>query len=111
MTYLGMYALQHRGQESCGIVASDGSELRVEKAMGHVSEAFDQARVDPLRQEHRPGLDAPDLAEPRFHRTSGDDASVIVVGEEKCETRRECTRLAEATLREPITVSSSPVSR
>src|ERR671914_406476 len=49
LTYLGMYALQHRGQESCGIVASDGAELRSERAMGHVNEAFDQARLDRLR--------------------------------------------------------------
>ena len=49
MTYLGLYALQHRGQESCGIVASDGSELRHERKMGHVSEAFDQSTLDRLR--------------------------------------------------------------
>ncbi|MFN2530726.1 MAG: amidophosphoribosyltransferase [Pyrinomonadaceae bacterium] len=49
LTYLGLYALQHRGQESCGIVASDGAELRLERAMGHVSEAFDQLRLDKLR--------------------------------------------------------------
>src|SRR4029079_3721186 len=49
LTYLGLYALQHRGQESCGIVASDGSELRLERAMGHVSESFDQTRLDRLR--------------------------------------------------------------
>ncbi|HTG92927.1 MAG TPA: amidophosphoribosyltransferase [Pyrinomonadaceae bacterium] len=49
LTYLGLYALQHRGQESCGIVASDGSELRLERAMGHVSEAFDQAHLDRLK--------------------------------------------------------------
>lgn len=48
MTYLGLYALQHRGQESCGIVASDGSELRSERAMGLVSDVFDQARLDRL---------------------------------------------------------------
>ncbi|HUQ30600.1 MAG TPA: hypothetical protein VM095_00700, partial [Pyrinomonadaceae bacterium] len=34
LTYLGLYALQHRGQESCGIVSSDGAELRSERAMG-----------------------------------------------------------------------------
>ncbi len=48
LSYLGLYALQHRGQESCGIVTSDGRELRLERAMGHVSEAFDQARLDRL---------------------------------------------------------------
>ncbi|PWT96124.1 MAG: amidophosphoribosyltransferase [Blastocatellia bacterium] len=49
LTYLGLYALQHRGQESCGIVASDGAELRLERAMGHVSEAFNQSHLDRLR--------------------------------------------------------------
>src|SRR6476620_1865529 len=49
LSYLGLYALQHRGQESCGIVASDGSELRLERAMGHVSEAFDQTHLDRLK--------------------------------------------------------------
>ncbi|HET6670018.1 MAG TPA: amidophosphoribosyltransferase [Pyrinomonadaceae bacterium] len=48
LTYLGLYALQHRGQESCGIVVSDGSELRLERAMGHVAEKFDQSRLDRL---------------------------------------------------------------
>jgi amidophosphoribosyltransferase len=41
LTYLGLYALQHRGQESAGIVASDGIQLRQRKAMGYVHEAFD----------------------------------------------------------------------
>jgi amidophosphoribosyltransferase len=44
-----LYALQHRGQESCGIVASDGVELRLERAMGHVSEAFSQTHLDRLQ--------------------------------------------------------------
>src|SRR5919109_186990 len=51
LTYLGLYALQHRGQESCGIVASDGSDLRLERAMGHVAEAFDGTRLDRLPGE------------------------------------------------------------
>jgi amidophosphoribosyltransferase len=42
MTYLGLYALQHRGQESAGIAASDGTEIRHAKAMGYVNEAFDE---------------------------------------------------------------------
>jgi amidophosphoribosyltransferase len=48
MTYLGLYALQHRGQESCGIVASDGAELRSARAMGLVSDSFDQPTLDRL---------------------------------------------------------------
>ena len=48
LSYLGLYALQHRGQESCGIVTSDQRELRLERAMGHVSEAFDQSLLDRL---------------------------------------------------------------
>jgi amidophosphoribosyltransferase len=48
LTYLGLYALQHRGQESCGIVTSDGVELRQERAMGHVAEAFNKSHLDRL---------------------------------------------------------------
>ena len=40
LTYLGLYALQHRGQESAGIVASTGSDLNVHRAMGEVEEIF-----------------------------------------------------------------------
>jgi amidophosphoribosyltransferase len=40
LTYLGLYALQHRGQESAGIVASTGSDLNQYKAMGEVEEIF-----------------------------------------------------------------------
>src|SRR6267143_4835710 len=41
-----MYALQHRGQESCGIVVSNGVQISTERDMGYVSEAFDQTRLD-----------------------------------------------------------------
>ncbi len=40
LTYLGLYALQHRGQESAGIVCWDGEHLGVERGMGQVSEIF-----------------------------------------------------------------------
>ncbi|MEC9059266.1 MAG: amidophosphoribosyltransferase, partial [Actinomycetota bacterium] len=40
-TYLGLYALQHRGQESAGIAVSDGQNVTVVKDMGLVSSAFD----------------------------------------------------------------------
>jgi amidophosphoribosyltransferase len=40
MTYLGLYALQHRGQESSGIAASDNEVIRLTRAMGHVADVF-----------------------------------------------------------------------
>jgi len=40
LAYLGLYALQHRGQESAGIVSSDGKQLHLHRQMGHVSEIF-----------------------------------------------------------------------
>jgi amidophosphoribosyltransferase len=40
LAFLGLYALQHRGQESAGIAATDGTQVRVVRAMGYVSEAF-----------------------------------------------------------------------
>lgn len=49
LTYLGLYALQHRGQESCGIVTSDGAQLITERAMGHVRDSFDEQRLNRLR--------------------------------------------------------------
>jgi len=40
LAYLGLYALQHRGQESAGIATTDGKEIRTHKAMGHVADIF-----------------------------------------------------------------------
>ncbi|MGH7332004.1 MAG: amidophosphoribosyltransferase [Candidatus Rokuibacteriota bacterium] len=45
VTYLGLYALQHRGQESAGIAATDGTSLHVEKAMGWVADVFSPERL------------------------------------------------------------------
>ena len=39
-TYWGLYALQHRGQESCGIATTDGSHMEVRKGMGLVADVF-----------------------------------------------------------------------
>ncbi len=44
LTYHGLYALQHRGQESAGIVSWDGAQMHVERGMGEVAEIF-RARV------------------------------------------------------------------
>ncbi len=49
ITYYGLYALQHRGQESAGIAVADGSCIRCEKGMGLVSEAFDKDKLAALQ--------------------------------------------------------------
>jgi len=48
LTYFGLYALQHRGQESAGIAVSDGREIRMRKEMGLVSQVFDQDDIEAL---------------------------------------------------------------
>jgi amidophosphoribosyltransferase len=45
VTYLGLYALQHRGQESAGIAATDGHNFHTEKAMGWVADVFSPERL------------------------------------------------------------------
>jgi amidophosphoribosyltransferase len=45
VTYLGLYALQHRGQESAGIAATDGQAFHTEKAMGWVADVFTPERL------------------------------------------------------------------
>jgi amidophosphoribosyltransferase len=48
LTYLGLYALQHRGQESAGIIASDGKRLRGHRAAGLVGDVFDEESLAKL---------------------------------------------------------------
>jgi len=45
LTYLGLHALQHRGQESAGIVSSDGSTLHLHKELGLVTDVFDADKL------------------------------------------------------------------
>jgi amidophosphoribosyltransferase len=49
LTYYGLYALQHRGQESAGIATSDGRSILVYKDMGLVSQVFDERSLASLR--------------------------------------------------------------
>ena len=48
LTYLGLYALQHRGQESVGIASSDGVRLQMHKAVGYVADSFDEPTISRL---------------------------------------------------------------
>ena len=51
LTYFGLYALQHRGQESAGIAVSNGSQILVYKDMGLVSQVFNEATLESLQGE------------------------------------------------------------
>src|SRR5579859_3297348 len=49
LAYFGLYALQHRGQESAGIAVSDGHRIMVHKEMGLVAQVFDEPALTALR--------------------------------------------------------------
>jgi amidophosphoribosyltransferase len=49
LTYYGLYALQHRGQESAGIAVSNGRQILVYKDMGLVSQVFDESTLESLK--------------------------------------------------------------
>ena len=51
-TYFGLYALQHRGQESAGIAVSDGTRTTAVRDMGLVSQVFDPSRLAALEDGH-----------------------------------------------------------
>jgi amidophosphoribosyltransferase len=49
LAFFGLYALQHRGQESAGIAVSDGRTIRAHKEMGLVAQVFDENSLQPLK--------------------------------------------------------------
>jgi amidophosphoribosyltransferase len=67
MAYLGLYALQHRGQESTGISSSDGDQVYTHKSMGYVAEVFTEDAMSRLK-----GVNA--IGHTRYS-TSGDSCS------------------------------------
>lgn len=48
ITFFGLFALQHRGQESAGIAATDGTSIRVRKSLGLVAQAFEEEDIEEL---------------------------------------------------------------
>ncbi|MBN1355176.1 amidophosphoribosyltransferase [bacterium] len=48
IVYLGLYGLQHRGQESAGIVSTDGRSMYSERRMGYVADGFDREKLNEL---------------------------------------------------------------
>ena len=55
LNYLGLYALQHRGEESAGIVVSDGKKMNSHRGMGHVQEVFDGNVLEKLKGDRAIG--------------------------------------------------------
>ncbi len=49
LTFFGLYALQHRGQESAGIATSDGKNIRIHTGMGLVSQVFNEEELSQLK--------------------------------------------------------------
>src|SRR5947207_2635755 len=52
ITFFGLFALQHRGQESAGIAVADGETIRVHKDMGLVTQIFDEKALHSLEGGH-----------------------------------------------------------
>jgi len=79
LTYFGLYALQHRGQESAGIAVSDGDHVLVVKDMGLVAQVFDEGQLSALRghlavghcRYSTTGASVWENAQPTFHPTVG----------------------------------------
>src|SRR3989338_6439948 len=55
LTYLGLYSLQHRGEESAGIVVSDGKKMSAHRGMGHVQDVFDSVKLETLKGDRAIG--------------------------------------------------------
>ena len=55
LAYLGLYSLQHRGQESAGIVAGDGKSMRLEKGLGLVNDVFTDERLETMTGDRAMG--------------------------------------------------------
>jgi amidophosphoribosyltransferase len=78
LTYFGIYALQHRGQESAGIAVSDGKQILVYKDMGLVSQVFDESTLEALKghlavghcRYSTTGASTWHNAQPTFHPTA-----------------------------------------
>ncbi len=85
MTYYGLYALQHRGQESAGLAVSDGNHVLVSKEMGLVNQVFDEVRLAGLNGDlaighvrySTTGASTWDNAQPAF-RVTGTGSAVAL---------------------------------
>ncbi len=110
LSYFGLYALQHRGQESAGIAVSNGSQILVYKDMGLVAQVFDESHLDALRghlaigqtRYSTTGSSCWENAQPTFRSTA--TGSLALGHNGNLTNTRELARLvAERTVAEEIT--------
>ncbi len=116
LTYFGLYALQHRGQESAGIAVSDGRQTMVYKDMGLVSQVFTEGALASLRghvaighcRYSTTGSSVWENAQPTFRSTA---TGHIALGHNGnlTNTSQLATRVAALTAREgALPISSAP---
>jgi amidophosphoribosyltransferase len=102
LTYFGLYALQHRGQESAGIAVSNGRQILVYKDMGLVSQVFDESTLESLKghvavghaRYSTTGASTWHNAQPTFHPTL--DGSIALAHNGNLINTSELARLVEA---------------
>lgn len=122
LTYYGLYALQHRGQEAAGIAVADGSEIVVFKDLGLVSQVFDEQTLSALRghiavghcRYSTTGSGSWENAQPTFATTSV--GSGLALGHNgnlvnTAELSLEANRLAGRAGRSKSTTDSDIVTR
>ena len=70
LAFLGLFALQHRGEEACGIVSYDGKKICAERSAGLVADSFDERAMDLLKGEFA-------IAHTRYSTTGSSSAKNI----------------------------------
>ena len=122
LTYFGLYALQHRGQESSGIAVSNGRQILVYKDMGLVSQVFDETTLESFQghlaighaRYSTTGASTWQNAQPTFRPTAdgsialGHNGNLInthdlAASSRSCPTRRASCRCTPRASRPPPT--------
>ncbi|MFN8191773.1 MAG: amidophosphoribosyltransferase [Nocardioidaceae bacterium] len=101
LTYFGLYALQHRGQESAGIAVSNGRQILVYKDMGLVSQVFDESTLESLKghlaighaRYSTTGASTWHNAQPTFHPTL--DGSIALAHNGNLINTRDLAQMVE----------------